>query len=105
MKTMAKFTELGRGSGLGFKHWPSDSDPEWLRQEMGWVGAADKELSGEEEARAKKTCTDVGSLEQARLGFSLDPSDVYSGAGRPRLEGASSYCLRLCTVLHLLPRV
>lgn len=38
MKTMAKLTELGRGSEPGWKHRPSDSDPEWLRQEMGRQG-------------------------------------------------------------------
>lgn len=68
---MAKFTELGRSSEPGSKHQPSDSDPGRQRQDivqqgllllgLGWVGTVDKELSGEEEAWAKRTCEDVKS--------------------------------------------
>lgn len=80
---MAKVTELERGSELGSKLRPSDSNPERLRQEIGRLApsgvllctgpSSDKELSGEEEPGTKKIGTDVVDRKWRQLGFSQSP--------------------------------
>lgn len=94
MKAVVKVTELERGSELGSKLRPSDSNPEKPRQEIGRTAPAglllctglssDKELSGEEEPGTKRICRDVENRKWRQLGFS-QPAD--EGSSRNPAEG------------------
>lgn len=97
---MVKVTKLGRGSELGSKLRPSDSNPEWLRQEIGRTAppdlllcpglSSDKELSGEEEPGTRKICKGVenrkwrapaGIFPAPGSGSTRNPAERQAGPG------------------------
>lgn len=98
---MVKVTKLGRGSELGSKLRPSDSNPEWPRQEIGRTAppdlllcpglSSDKELSGEEEPGTRKICKGVENRKWRRLGFSLPPVQGAPGAQQRGRRGRGAW--------------
>lgn len=124
VSTMGKVTQLRRGSELGSKLRPSDSNSEWLEQEIGRTAApglllctgpsSDKELSREEEPRTKKMSR------MCRTGNSMTgvfptlwcrqhqkPSRRAGGTREPGFQEPPSHCARLCAgqPKPLFPRI
>ena len=116
---MVKVTKLGRGSELGSKLRRSDSNLEWLRQEIGRTAppdlllcpglSSDKELSREEEPGTRKICKGVENRKSLLLGFSLPPAQGAPGTQQRGRRGRGAWLLGdtqpLCQALNGLSAV
>ena len=111
---MVKVTKLGRGSELGSKLRPSDSNPEWLRQEIGRTAPPDlllcpglssdkgsperKNLGQGRSARVWRTGNGAGwDFPCPRCREHQEPSREAGGVGEPGFQETSSHCARLRT--------